>query len=513
MHLPGNKAIYKFWVLALVVLMPFTILACDSGDDDDDATTTPSESDDRWPACDPTAQTQVVSFVHVSDIHAHYNTEPGGENPVARMRGYFEQVKEENPYALFTNGGDDHEKGSVAEEFSDGMSTTEVANAMAFDIRVIGNHDFAFGPQELLLYSRDPEAVVLASNTEYLGNDADGFGAVDYVEFQVGCVRIGFFGLVSMPWNEKNEQYAGNFYPDNDDFQSDWDWAVIANSIIAEHGDDVDLLINLSHLGLHDDMGLADEVTGIDVYLGGHTHSSLTEPTIRGESIIVHPGAFSEYVSRLDLTIDLDSSEIVDYTYQLLDNVEGAFPINEELQLAVDNILDSYVPDMHDAVATVAFDLDEDGVALVATMAAIDVYSADAAMVSKNTVWKPWPTGSLSMQDMFETFKVERELSGTTGFNSLYLATVTGGDLQRIEDEMTSLYQFTGPEVIDDSADYLIALQKTVAYNPGDYLPEGVTISDLTFGDEVWKVLDLYGRARQLECLPIDSDEPISGCQ
>ncbi len=119
----------------------------------------------RWPLCDPHATQQEISFVHVSDTHAHYNPDSGGSSPMARIRGFADQVRQENPYTIFTNGGDDYEKGSLAETLSRERTTTKVIQAMQFDLRTIGNHDFAWGLDELLRFSHDPHGVVLASNT------------------------------------------------------------------------------------------------------------------------------------------------------------------------------------------------------------------------------------------------------------------------------------------------------------------------------------------------------------
>jgi len=55
------------------------------------------------------------------------------------------QVKKENPFTLFTNAGDDYEKAQLAEELSRGQSTREVVEAMQYDVRALGNHDFAWG--------------------------------------------------------------------------------------------------------------------------------------------------------------------------------------------------------------------------------------------------------------------------------------------------------------------------------------------------------------------------------
>jgi len=107
------------WTAFASVAVGMALLAycygCPQPADDDVAG---DDDEPRFPECDPDAAEQVLTFVHVNDIHGTFTPEPDndGQSPVARMRGYYEKVRrEENPYTLFTNGGDDHEKGSVAE--------------------------------------------------------------------------------------------------------------------------------------------------------------------------------------------------------------------------------------------------------------------------------------------------------------------------------------------------------------------------------------------------------------
>lgn len=118
------------------------------------------------PACTGVSTTQKVSFVHVGDTHARFDL---AEDSYSRIRAFLKRVRLENPYTLFTNAGDDHEKGSVAEQYSRGSAVTEATFAMQYDVRTIGNHDFAWGVDHLLAYSRDPYGMVLSSNTRYDG--------------------------------------------------------------------------------------------------------------------------------------------------------------------------------------------------------------------------------------------------------------------------------------------------------------------------------------------------------
>ena len=58
-------------------------------------------------ACDEAAPTQTLSLVHINDTHAHYTPASDGQSPLARVRGYAEQVRRRQPATVFTSGGDD----------------------------------------------------------------------------------------------------------------------------------------------------------------------------------------------------------------------------------------------------------------------------------------------------------------------------------------------------------------------------------------------------------------------
>ena len=79
--------------------------------------------------CNDTASNQTVRFIHVADLHARFGFK---EQLFSRIRSYYDKAKLENPNTLFSNGGDDYEKGTVAEQTSQGLATVEAIKAMAF---------------------------------------------------------------------------------------------------------------------------------------------------------------------------------------------------------------------------------------------------------------------------------------------------------------------------------------------------------------------------------------------
>ena len=460
----------------------------------------------RWPVCRQEAESQTISFVHVADVHARYNPTLGGSSPLARVRGFVEQVRRENPFTVFTNAGDDYEKGSIAEELSRGRTTRQVVQAMQYDVRTLGNHDFAWGVEELLAFSHDPVAMVVASNTKMAGRPGVAPpGWLDYAELTVGCVRIGFFGLVSRPWNEKDEQYEGPFYPERPELQSDFNYAAIANEIIARHRQEVDLLVLVSHLGLPEDMHLAEQTEGIDLILGGHTHTTMSEPVRIKNTIIVHSGAYAERIGRIDLDFDLRDRRITADRFVLVDNREEKTPIDEPLARQLQSIVAPYQEAIHADFASISAGQSKKSMAFIAARAAVEALGADAAFVSGHSAWKEWQTGSLTQQDVLDAFPVEREPAGMPGFSSLYLLRGTGADLLRAGAALPD-FAYWGPTAIDPAAVYTIAVQKPQALHQSHYFGREISLAPPDHAAELWQAVVAFGRGRRAARLSLDGE-------
>lgn len=65
-----------------------------------------------------------------------------------------------------------------------------------------------------------------------------------------------------------------------------------------------DVMIVMSHLGLPLDRQMAEEIPGIDLILGGHTHHLLEEPIVIGETTLCAAGKFGDYVGRVEIRVD-----------------------------------------------------------------------------------------------------------------------------------------------------------------------------------------------------------------
>lgn len=490
-------------------LLPFSLFLTLSMTLADTAQAEALSRNNHWPACSG-ASRQLISFVHISDMHARYNPEAGGETPVGRIRGYYEAVRKENPYTVFTNAGDDYEKGSVVEEFSRGESTREVVKALAYHVRTLGNHDFAWGPDELLQYSADPHAVVLSANSRLDGGGEHGSAAKepwkDYAELQVGCLRIGVFGLTTRPYDSTGRQHDGPVYPDFPALVSDYDHLSIARRIIREHRQEVDLLVLVSHLGITDDIRVAEATEGIDLILGGHSHTVLNRPVQVKGTRIVHAGANAEYIGRYDLEYDLNSGRIAADSYRLVENRPGIAPACGRIGRAVAAIVHRYRPEPGETVTTVKNEHDRRKIAEIAALAANSRPGVDAALVDPASVWQDTWRGPLSRQDLFDTFKVEREPVGTTGTSSLYLLRVKGADLLRAR-QVLRHFAYSGPsEAIREDDFYTIALQKAQAIRQENYFGRSISTLPPQPAAELWQTVADLARIRGLAGLTLDGE-------
>ena len=459
------------------------------------------------PTCDANATEQSVRFVHVADLHARFGYE---EQYFSRIKAYYNQVASQTPHTLFTNGGDDYEKGTVAEQLSQGTATEEAIKAMQFDLRVVGNHDYAWGPEKLLSYSQDENAIVLASNTRYEAEQLQDFAGVGFAKVQVGCITLGVFGMTSVPWNELDEPIQDDPIPDFiKQFKMSWQWQQIAQSIVNQYSDDVDYMIMLSHLGVGQDTDMATNVPGIDLVLGGHTHGGESYTTLDNGAIVLQPDFYAKGITDLTLNFNLadKSSPVVDYKTIETDTIVER---DETTKLAIDEIMGRYAPDAETEIAISENYPTDVQLVEITALAAKHSSTISAALLNPELVQKRWTPGTLTQEDFHKAFYVERQPSNTPGFNSIYKVTVSGSDLTTMFASQPDWFLLK-PEDIQPTNNYEVALFKGAALNP-DLFFNSVTFSNVEPIAEAWWLLDKYARARTSQCLHLDSDTELYSC-
>jgi 5'-nucleotidase len=200
-----------------------------------------------------------------------------GLGGVARRASLIREIRRVNPNVLLLDSGDIFQ-GTPYFNFFKGEIEFEAMSAMAYDVATIGNHDFDNGVEGLVEMMPRASFQFVSANYDVAGSPLKPF-VEPWTIREVGGVRVGIFGLgIAFQGLVLEKLHQGVRYLDP---------FVAARRCVAElRGRGCSLVVCLSHLGYRyrgdtpSDTRLAQEVEGIDLILGGHTHTFLDTPDV-----------------------------------------------------------------------------------------------------------------------------------------------------------------------------------------------------------------------------------------
>jgi len=211
------------------------------------------------------------------------------------------RLREECPTLLLAAG--DMIQGHPWANLFEGRSTIEVLNAMQVSAMVLGNHEFDFGQEALKKRSEEARFPILAANVKGLK------GIRPYMITEAGGLRIAVIGVVT-------ENTPTATHPKNVKGLSFTSPITAVREVLRGLAPKPDLLIILSHLGFPADQRLAKAVPGIQVIVGGHTHTRIETPVQADETLIVQAWEHGKVLGLLDLTVR--NGKVLDYEGRLI---------------------------------------------------------------------------------------------------------------------------------------------------------------------------------------------------
>jgi 5'-nucleotidase/UDP-sugar diphosphatase len=251
------------------------------------------------------AKARNLTILHTNDIHGHLESWLGWEGDLKdktvggldRLAAQIEKVRGEmmpNNVLLLDAGDTIGDTGVAAE--TEGRAVVETMNAMRFDAMVVGNHEPDFTHAKLLERIREAKFPILAANIA--DKTVDKLFTKPYVIKTIGGVRVGILGLAypNTPLTSAKKNVENLIFRDSVETAREF------VPILRREG--AEIIVALTHLGLNGDKRLAEEIAGIDVIVGGHSHNRMTEALrVRG-TLIVQAGAHGSDLGRLDLTVE-----------------------------------------------------------------------------------------------------------------------------------------------------------------------------------------------------------------
>lgn len=284
-----------------------------------------------------------LTIIHSNDLHGDFfpqekdGVTTGGINYLA---GYVKKVRREEENVLYVNAGDMF-RGSVIDAEYRGLSTIDLMNSLAPDVTTIGNHEVDYGLAHLLFLEKCARFPIINANLLVTINNARLFQP--YLQVEVGGMKILFIGILTeeVLAMTKTEKVIGTFI---DVEAAAKEIGIICDNYRTRH---TDMVVLLTHIGIEADRELAnllDPDWGVDLIIGGHSHTLMEEPEVVNGVPIVQVGTGSGHIGRFDIEYDAIRNKIFDYKWQCV----LITPEIAESDPVMEHLLDRYQGEMNE---------------------------------------------------------------------------------------------------------------------------------------------------------------------
>ncbi|MBV1902889.1 MAG: 5'-nucleotidase/apyrase family protein [Marinosulfonomonas sp.] len=259
-----------------------------------------------------------ITILHTNDFHARfepiskYDSPCSSENNAegkcfggtARLTTAIAAAKARTNNYILVDGGDQFQ-GTLFYTYYKGALAAEMMNKLGYDAMTVGNHEFDDGPEVLRGFMDTINFPILMSNADVSGEALLAGKLAKSTIIERGGEKLGLIGLTPQ---------------DTDDLASPGPNVIFTDPVGAVQGEvdkltaaGVNKIVVLSHSGLNVDKRVAAETTGVDVIVGGHDNSLLSNtnerakgpyPVMVGSTAIVQAYAFGKYLGELNVTFD-----------------------------------------------------------------------------------------------------------------------------------------------------------------------------------------------------------------
>lgn len=379
-----------------------------------------------------------LTILHINDFHGRllpYIVRSISEKiPVSGFAYLAQLINEErskNPEGTILLSAGDMFQGTPQSNIFRGEPVIEIMNLLNFDAMAIGNHEFDWGQetlQKLVSLSKFPylSANIFDKDGKYLPY------LKPYIILERKGLKIAVIGLTT----PETAYITKPDYVQNLVFKNPEE--VLPRIIDEVRNKGANLVVVLSHLGFDADKNLAEKVSGIDVIIGGHSHTVVINPAIVRGVIITQAGYNGIYLGVLELKIQPDTNMILGYTKENELKTVFAGPENK-FDEKVAQIIDKYNNQLKEEFAKVVgetlVDLvrnynEESNVGNVICDAMREATSADIAFQNSGGIRTDINKGPITMELVYTLLPFD---------NVLVVMDLTGAQILKLLEQSATL--------------------------------------------------------------------------
>jgi 2',3'-cyclic-nucleotide 2'-phosphodiesterase (5'-nucleotidase family) len=372
-----------------------------------------------------------ITILHMNDLHGHItpyldkslsDTIPSSGAPY--FAAIIQRERAANPDGTLLLAAGDMFQGTPLSDVFKGKPVIEVMNRLSFDAMTLGNHEFDWGREALSNLISQAAFPFLSCNIR----DPQGQtlpGARPHVILSKNGLKVAVIGITTP------ETYYST-KPDNVTGLAFLDPAEVLPDIIKDvKARGADLVILLSHLGLDDDKIVAQKVSGIDVIVGGHSHTVMIDPLLVGSTIIVQAGYYGLYVGVLKLQVDKATHKITSFTREneLKQVTAGPDdPRDETIAKMVDNYAQMIEKEFSKVVGSTSVDLvrkpyEESNIGDLVCDAMKESAGVEVAFQNGGGIRADLPKGEITLDEMYTLLPFD---------NVLVLMTLSGAQIAQV---------------------------------------------------------------------------------
>lgn len=270
-----------------------------------------------------------------------------------------------------------------------GVLDIDIFNWIGMDAVCFGNHEFDYGLPWTYRVLEKADFSILAANVQInpvpetnAYKDAD--LTRDWAIFERNGIRVAAIGLTTDNYNKTSQVRITRPGP-------------AVEKALAEIGDQADVVVVISHLGYGPDKALAAEVDGIDIIVGGHSHTTLPEIIKVGNTYIGQTGEYGTNIGRMDVVVK--DSKVVDVKYRLIPS-DFSVPQDPEIVAWLEEKLDlGWAPQTYQSGLSGLSSMGK-----LVTDVLLEQYDGDVALFTSRLAMGTLPAGQVTPETFYTVF-------------------------------------------------------------------------------------------------------------